>query len=214
MKVVLFCLLSFSLLVCAGIKAQNCTCNALMPIRLQPRGIEKNKLQDNFSKYSLNTISIYDIYKWQDHYNNITSGISWNPNSIKSKRRVATPEDSIYVLKGYLWFVHKIGFDCDYHIEIGDKDSAATRIIVEVPYTNPAVQKKIKEHLDSLALPIMGCNEKNEKKAHFTKGLPVLVYGFGFYDSFHKVNKSHGDEHTKKYLWEIHPVTDIVFLNE
>ena len=185
----------------------------MLPIKFQPRGIEKNNIIDS-AHINNSVITIEDIYKWQNKYAKATSRISWSPASNRSKRKPATPEDSLYILKGYLWFVHLIKFDCDYHIEIGDKDSSATRIIVEVLYSNAAVQNKIKHYLDNLGLPILGCTETNFDKAHFKIGVPVIVKGYGFYDAYHKVNKTHGDHHTNKYVWELHPVTDIEFIVE
>ena len=184
----------------------------MLPVNLQPRGIEKNIRSDSTIKKTDSVITINDIYHWQQRYESQTKSISWNPESKQTKRRAGTPEDSLYTLKGYMWYVHQIGFDCDYHIEIGGEDSTDNRIVVEVPQSNKTLQKIIRDHLDSLHLPIFGCTEKNHEKAHFKKGIPVLVTGFGFYDNFHKVNKTHGDAHTNKYLWEIHPVTEIVFL--
>ena len=185
----------------------------MLPIKLQPRGIEKNNISNDLP-VSNSIIQVEDIYQWQDKYAKATKTISWNPTSNKSKRQPGTPEDTLYTLKGYLWFVHLIKFDCDYHIEIGDKDSSATRIIIEVLYSNAAVQNKIKHYLDSLGLPILGCTETNFNKAHFKIGVPVFVKGYGFYDAYHKTNKTHGDHHTNKYLWELHPITDIEFIQE
>ena len=185
----------------------------MLPVKLQPRGVEKNIGMDS-GVVRNSIIQIEDIYQWENKYEKATKSISWKPLSKKGRRRKGTPEDTVYTLKGYLWFVHLIKFDCDLHIEIGSKDSSATRIIVEVPYKNAAVQNKIKHYLDSLGLPILGCTENDFNKAHFKYGIPVLVKGYGFYDSFHKANKTHGDRHTNKYLWELHPVTDIEFIRE
>ena len=210
MKLLLSLLFVFASFISVG---QRCTCKATLPVSLQPRGKEKNiKSEHALSHDSI--INIQDIYKWQNQYAIQTSSITWKPFSKKSIRKLNTPEDTVYTLKGYLWFVHLIKFDCDLHIEIGDKDSAAKRIIVEVPYSNAATQNKITNYLNSLGLPILGCTEKDFKKAHFKKGVPVLVKGYGFYDAYHKENKSHGDQHTSKYLWELHPVTDIEFIRE
>ena len=185
----------------------------MLPIKLQPRGVEKNVIFEN-PHVSKTVISIKDIYQWQDQYEKVTSSISWSPMNNKGKRRANTPEDTLYVLKGYLWFVHLIKFDCDFHMEIGSKDSSGDRIIVEVPWTNANVQTKIKHYLDSLGLPVLGCTETNFNMAHFKYGIPVLIKGYGFYDAYHKVNRSHGDHHTNKYLWELHPVTEIEFITE
>jgi hypothetical protein len=40
----------------------------------------------------------------------------------------------------------------------------------------------------------------------------VLVTGVGFYDATHKPDTNHGDKHTRKYAWELHPVKEITFL--
>ena len=210
MKLLLSILLVFTTFFSIG---QRCSCKAMLPIALQPRGNEKN-IKSNHPILHDSIIQIGEIYRWQNAYAKTTSTITWKPLSKKSIRKLNTPEDTLYTLKGYLWFVHLIKFDCDLHIEIGDKDSAAKRIIVEVPYGNTAVQNKITHYLDSLGLPLLGCTERDFNKAHFKHGIPVLVKGYGFYDAYHKENKSHGDQHTSKYLWELHPVTDIEFLVE
>ncbi|HEV7620840.1 MAG TPA: hypothetical protein VGO09_03855 [Flavisolibacter sp.] len=180
---------------------------------LQPRGPEKNLKHYKPANLRTDTITLSDIYAWQKKYEADTRQITWNPRKTASKRRTNTPEDSLYVLKGYLWYVKKEGFDCDYHIEIGSADSTDTRIIVEVISSSYDLQAKIRKHLDSLHLLILGCTTKSPAAAHFRRGLPVMVTGFGFYDAFHKVNSNHGDNHTKKYIWELHPVTDIRFVD-
>ena len=83
---------------------------------------------------------------------------------------------------------------------------------MEVSQENKSLQEKIKQHLDSLDLRILGCTTSKASKAHFKKGLPVIITGAGFYDATHKPDTNHGDRHTKKYSWELHPLKDIVFL--
>ena len=168
MKLLLSILL---ILITINAIGQRCTCKATLPVSLQPRGKEKN-IRANHPLFQDSVIHIEDIYRWQQKYTMQTSSISWQPFSKKSIRKIGTPEDTVYTLEGYLWFVHLIKFDCDLHIEIGDKDSAAKRIIVEVPYSNAATQNKITHYQDSLGLPILGCTEKNFSKTHIKKGIP------------------------------------------
>ena len=58
----------------------------------------------------------------------------------------------------------------------------------------------------------MDCTTSNNNVAHFDDPLPVIVIGLGFYDASHKPDTNHGDVHTRKYSWELHPVQDIIFL--
>jgi hypothetical protein len=189
-----------------------CECQAGTSKERQQRSGAKH--ETDASKYALKKkfISVKDVYKWQGQFSSITKNIKTDPRNKMSLRQHDTPEDTLYTLKGYMWFVKVEDNDCDMHIEIGDKSSSATRIVVEVPRENLALQKKIKKQLDDRDLPILGCGTSNAEKAHFPKGLQVLVAGLGFYDASHKPNTNHGDSHTKKYSWELHPVVDITFL--
>lgn len=191
---------------------KTCTCSATTQSSHQERTAAKHEKHYEKFKKKKGTIDIAYIYKWEKKYASLTKTIGVKPNNPKSLRKHNSPEDTLYTLKGYLWFVKTEGNDCDYHMEIGTKESNATRIIVEVPKENQALQKKIKVHLDKLKLKVMGCGTENTKIAHFTKGIPVTVTGLGFYDASHKPNEDHGDNHTKKYSWELHPVKDLTFL--
>lgn len=193
--------------------AQNsiCSCTPTTNITRQHRTDAKH--ETHYSNYQLrqDTIAVKYIRKWQKKYTDLTDSIVTNPLNPNSRRKSGTPEDSLYILKGYMWFVSQEENDCDLHIEIGSKTKSSSRIIVEVPQENCDLQKRIKAHLDSLGLFILDVNTSNSEKAHFTKGIPCVVTGLGFYDASHKPNTNHGDKHTKKYSWELHPVKEIRF---
>jgi len=202
----------FSLLLfCGLLKSQVtiCKCDPSTDFDNQERSIAKHEKHYDKYKIKKDTINIAYIYKWEKLYSNETKSISKNPDS---QRRNNTPEDTLYTLKGYLWFVKIEKNDCDFHMEIGPKKSNGVRIVVEVTQENKELQKKIKNFLNEQNLEIMGCGISDVKKAHFKKGVPVVVIGLGFYDASHKPNTNHGDKHTKKYSWELHPVKDIKFL--
>jgi hypothetical protein len=58
----------------------------------------------------------------------------------------------------------------------------------------------------------MHCGTSSSNVAHFDVPIHVVVTGLGFYDKSHASDTNHGDVHTKKYSWELHPVRDIDFL--
>ena len=158
------------------------------------------------------TISVEYMHKWEAKFKNKVTNIKTTPTNPASKRKNGTPEDTLYILKGFLWFVSQEGNDCDFHIEIGTDNVFKTRIIVEVTKENTVLQKKIREELFGRGLTIMDCNTHSSNEAHFDTPLPVIIIGLGFYDKSHAPNTNHGDIHTKKFSWELHPVQDIIFL--
>jgi hypothetical protein len=196
-------------------KAQSlsCPCEATTDISRQAR--TKAKHETNYKNYALkkDTINVKYIYKWQKRYHDLTKTITIKASKPSSLRKHGTSEDSLYILKGYLWFVKMEDNDCDFHMEIGTKNSYDTRIIIEATQENKLLQKKIENELQKRNLHILGCHYSNKAKAHFKKGIPVIVKGLGFYDASHKPDTNHGDKHTQKYSWELHPVQDIIFLN-
>lgn len=197
----------FCCLTGAGLYAQiTCACTATTEKSHQQRSHAKHVTDYSSFKKKNTPISVKYMYKWQSNYFTKTAGISTQPNS---PRVSLTPEDSLYVLEGYLWMVKTEENDCDFHMEIGTKTGTGTRMIVEVPKENTTVQNKIKQRLGSLGLHIKGCHFSGD--SHFKTGLAVTVTGLGFYDASHQPNTNHGDAHTKKYSWELHPVKDIVF---
>lgn len=210
MKFFICFLLAFSFLKSTA--QPPCQCSATTAKSHQDRTEAKH--EENYDDFAANedTVSVKYIYKWQRKYKAVTNTITKNAHSTNSARQPNTPEDSLYILKGYMWFVKTEDNDCDFHIEIGPRNVMAVRIVVEVPKENKELQKKIKAYLDSKGLKIMNCGTSNTKTAHFDKPIPCVVIGLGFYDASHKPNTSHGDVHTKLYSWELHPVKDIVFL--
>ena len=189
-----------------------CPCTATTQAANQSRTAAKHEI--NYSKYILktDTIGVGYIYAWQAAYDALTSQIKANPNNQASKRKQGTPEDTLYILKGFMWYVKLEPNDCDFHIEIGTDNPPDTRIVVEVTQENKAVQKKIRQELDSRQLHIKGCKPGHSADSHFPQGIPVVVTGLGFYDASHKPNTNHGDAHTKLYSWELHPLKEVVFL--
>lgn len=209
-----YLLIFFSVLNCTILNAQStmCACDPETEFDRQARSGAKHEKDYGHYKRKKDTIDVAYIYKWEKQYADSVKTISRNPENPKSQRKHKTPEDTLYTLKGYLWFVKSEHNDCDYHLEIGPKEIGGTRIVVEVKEENIELQQKIKAHLNSLGLKMMGCGTSNSKKAHFKIGIPVVVVGLGFYDVSHKPNTNHGDSHTKKYSWELHPVKNIIFL--
>jgi hypothetical protein len=189
-----------------------CSCTATTKKNKQQRSGAKH--EENYDDYvkKMDTVTVAYLNKWQRKYTAKTNTIKTTPSNPASKRKHGTPEDSVYVLKGYMWFVKVEGNDCDFHIEIGPENKFGNRIVVEVPRENLDLQKKIKEKLDELELKIMNCGTTGNKVAHFDTPIQVVVTGLGFYDASHKPNTNHGDMHTKKYSWELHPVMDIEFI--
>src|SRR5258708_7041147 len=140
----------FILAIGLNASCQICSCKALAPKALQRRSGAKHATNyDNFFLHK-DTITVSYIYKWQKKYQSKTDVIKTNPVNPVSKRQHDTPEDSLYILKGFIWFVKQEDNDCDLHIEIGTKDSADTRIVVEVTKENKMLQNKIFSKLDSL----------------------------------------------------------------
>jgi len=174
-----------------------CNCNETTPIDRQHR--TKAKHVTNYGAYARAKYNITpdDVTGWQDLYSTFTR----NANK-DTERILETPEDSLFVLDGYMYFVKQEANDCDYHIEIGPKSiKSKRRIIVEVSQENCDLQQKIMEYIVSNGFKL---------NKQFTKGLPCTVIGLGFYDAAHKPNH-HGGNYTHKTSWELHPVKSIEF---
>jgi hypothetical protein len=193
------------------VKAQNiCECEPTTEKNSQHRSEAKHEEDYDHFVLKTDTVTVSYISLWEKKYKRSTTNIKRTGNP-ESMRKNGTPEDTLYILKGYMWFVKIEENDCDFHIEIGPTNALSNRIVVEVPRENLALQKKIKQHLDGLGEKILNCGTSSIKKAHFDKPIPCVVTGLGFYDVSHKPNTNHGDIHTKKYSWELHPVKDILF---
>ncbi len=125
----------------------------------------------------------------------------------ETKRVKNTPEDSLYTLDGYLWYVNK-QIDCDYHMQVGPKSKAGKRTVVEITVDNCAMQQMI---LDTLRSRGFSANGKE-----FDEGIPVTIIGLGFYDGQHGAKKAPvgASSWVKKQAgtaWELHPIKAIVF---
>jgi hypothetical protein len=207
------CALILVLIVCySTFVAQVCDCKPTTKKANQHRSVAKHETAYGDFPLKKKFVDIKYIAKWENKYAATTSSITIGASKETSLRWEETPEDTLYTLKGYMWFVSQEENDCDFHIEIGGYNGNATRIVVEVARENQFLQKKIKKYLDDHDLKIKDCNGSGD--THFPKGIQVLVTGLGFYDKSHKPDTNHGDAHTKKYSWELHPVMDIEFLNE
>ena len=207
-------LLLFLSVNCPDAFAQNtCSCTASTEKPRQHRSGAKHA--ENYDDFILkeDTITVAYINKWEKKFKALTNTIKTTPTNPASERKHDTPEDSLYILKGFMWFVKLEENDCDFHIEIGPRNVKGNRIIIEVTRENIELQKKIKEKLDELGLKIMHCGTSSTKTAHFDTPIPVVVTGLGFYDASHKPGTNHGDDHSKNFSWELHPVKDIVFLD-
>ena len=189
-----------------------CPCTATTRKANQHRSGAKHTARYNNFAVKEDTITVSYINKWEKKYKAKTASIKTTPTQAASKRKQDTPEDSLYTLKGFMWFVSQESNECDFHIEIGAENVFGNLVIVEVTNENTALQKKIREVLAERGLKIMDCTTSNNNVAHFDDPLPVIVIGLGFYDASHKPDTNHGDVHTRKYSWELHPVQDIIFL--
>jgi hypothetical protein len=201
------CLVFLLLCLDLALHAQICKCKPSTSITKQERTVSKHEKYFGSFKVKKKIITPRYIVKWDKLYEGEMEEVTDRP---ESEREQGTPEDTMYTLRGYMWFVSKENNDCDFHIEIGGKNESTQRVIVEVPQENKILQRKIKNHLDSLDLKILDCGYSGNK-AHFSKGLPVLVRGLGFFDASHRTDGNHGDAHTNEHVWELHPVLDIDF---
>jgi hypothetical protein len=166
------------------------------------------KHETDFDKYPKSGAAIASttLFKWQKNYSKQTKLITEKSRTMA--RVKGTPEDTLYTLKGWLYFVKDEGAgsdpDCDYHIEIGLKKPSGQRAVVEITKDNCALQKKVADYLIAL-----GHQWKN-RKIELTKGIPCMVVGLGFYDGAHPPSQ-HGRATTAGSSWELHPVKSLEF---
>lgn len=210
MRVLVFILFVNGYIYC---KAQKPTCPCSAGTKKANQHRSGAKHVTNYEDFVLkeDTITVAYINKWEKKFKAKTNTIKTIPTNPASKRKSGTPEDTLYVLKGFMWFVSQEDNDCDFHIEIGTDNVFANRIVVEVTKENTELQKKIRKELDARGEKILDCNTSSTEVAHFDNPIPVIIIGLGFYDTSHKPNTNHGDVHTKKYSWELHPVQEIIF---
>lgn len=136
-------------------------------------------------------------------------------------------EDTIVTISGYLYLVAFESDDCDFHIQISPKPLTSTSgptkddnsIIVEVPSGEYAttisdqvegVRQWVIDRLLAKTAPRMGSVHVMQHPVY------VTVTGSLFYDDAHVYEADGGTGRGKKgleskTLWELHPVTKIVF---
>jgi hypothetical protein len=98
------------------------------------------KWETKYDSYAVfvDTITATTIRSWESRYKKtVTQKVIWS-----TKRLTQTPEDTLYVLKGWIWYV-KQEVDCDMHIEIGPKQKGSKRTVVEVTKDNCKLQEAI-----------------------------------------------------------------------
>ena len=146
------------------------------------------------------------IHRWEKKYAQKTSGGSIGRLTARLK---ATPEDSLYTLEGYMWFVRK-EIDCDYHCQIGPAGKKGKRrAVVEISLENCTLQNAIDDTLKARGYDF---------GTEFPRGIPVTVRGLGFYDGQHGLKhppaNTPPDSPLRKQegtAWELHPVRDLEF---
>ena len=93
----------------------------------------KTKHIKTYSRYPKSKLVITPttVVSWQEIYDNKTSEIGRDNASKKLGKVKGTPEDKLYTLEGYLYFI-KMEDDCDYHMDIGSDDPDETRAVVKL----------------------------------------------------------------------------------
>jgi hypothetical protein len=179
-----------------------CNCKSTDPT-LQYRTLTKHR--KSFSHYAKASavITPQTIMGWQQTYNQRTANINRSNESKRLRKMKGTPEDTLYTLKGYIYYI-TIQEDCDYHIEIGTDDPNAPRAVVELPNDKCSVQQKLLNQLRARGITIKSFKLKRE----FPDGIPCMVKGLGFYDGWHAPD-DHGRPQTHGSSWELHPVVSI-----
>jgi hypothetical protein len=165
----------------------------------------KSKHETHYEKYPLvkDTISPKVMISWQKRYKKKVKDV--NRKNVQKLRVRGTPEDSMYILKGYMYFVKhekSSSGDCDFHIEIGTEKKSGKRVVVEMTKEKCSEQKRVLDYIKSKGYRL---------GKEFKKGIPCIVIGLGFYDGWHTPNQ-HGRKNTHGSSWELHPVKDIIFI--
>lgn len=166
------------------------------------------KTETHFTSFAKSGVALTPsaVHGWEKKYFKKVNG---NTVAKTTKRLTGTPEDSLYTLDGYMWYVAKEE-DCDYHIQIGSKSKQSKkRAVVEVCIENCELQKVIKDTMDARGYAF---------GKEFAQGIPVTVVGLGFYDWQHKLKpppkKAKPESPLRKQegtAWELHPVESIRF---
>jgi len=155
------------------------------------------KWETNYGSYAVrtDTITTSTVRGWESRYKKMDRNVIWS-----TKRLKGTPEDTLYVLKGWMWYV-KQEVDCDLHIEIGPSGKSGKRTVVEVTKDNCELEKAILKRMEQ---------EGYALAKEFKKGIPCVVVGLGFYDGQHPL-KAESRAAERGSSWELHPVKSIEF---
>lgn len=189
-------LLTLTDLQTAAAQKNQCDCNpnvgSIRPYRLDA------KWETKYTSYPVcaDTITSLTVRSWESRYKKkVKNNVIWS-----TKRVMKTPEDTLYVLKGSMWYV-KQEVDCDLHIEIGPKSKSGKRTVVEVTKGNCKLQEAILKQMEK---------EGYKLAKEFKKGLACVVVGLGFYDGQHPL-KTKSRMAERGSSWELHPVKSIEF---
>jgi hypothetical protein len=203
MKTKLILLFLFIAIVKLPAQQNPCDCKGTNP-DVQYRSKAKHETKFDIYPYAKDTITPETIISWEKKYKKKTKQI--NRKNVNPVRVSGTPEDSLYILKGYIYFVRhekSSNGDCDFHIEIGPEKKSKKRVVVEVTKDNCKEQGKITDQINSLGYKF---------GKDFKKGVHCVVIGLAFYDGWHKP-KNHGRAKTHGSSWELHPVQKIEILS-
>ena len=171
------------------------------------------KWETDLSKYhrAKDTLAPASLHAWQNLYRQVVNKrtVGWNTPRLKG-----TPEDSVYILRGWLWYVRKEG-DCDYHLQIGKKNKRAKRrAVVEVTIKNCALQRALLDTLLSRGYTLSEISKGFELK----RGILVSIAGLGLYDGEHGIKTPPKSVASTSPLWkqegtawELHPVFEMSF---
>jgi hypothetical protein len=189
------------LLALAGVlmaSAQQDPCNCKPNVgKKRPYRLDA-KWETKYDSYPVcpDTIVSSTVRAWEPRYQKqMKRDVIWSTKRIKK-----TPEDTLYVLKGWMWYV-KQEVDCDFHIEIGPKAKSGKRTVVEVTKNSCKLEEAILKRMEQ---------EGYKLAKEFKKGIPCVVVGLGFYDGQHPL-KSHSRAAERGSSWELHPVQSIEF---
>lgn len=135
-------------------------------------------------------------------------GITTSPNN----KRVAE-ENHNYKITGIFLFAIKRESDNDYHLIIGNKKDSFFNVEISglPPVSSAGFQKmsKARAVVDAFFGGVR-CNTGGYEL--FPEGIKIQLTGSAFYDIDHKPGTVGPDGFRPKTAWEIHPITDIKFL--
>ena len=153
------------------------------------------KYEKDFTKYAEHSgiITSETVRSWEKMYKSSANKVFEFAPRMKN-----TPEDSVYVLSGYIYEAKMNKNDCDLHLEIGTEHPNVLRTVAEITKDNCKLQEQIIQQLKEKGFEIGKQN---------LKGIKCSIKGMGFYDGKHpqKSNK----KYEKGSAWEIHPVISI-----